>query len=243
MAPPALDLARQALLDETRRLVAEVASRLEGLGVAEATRRALADSREQLALPFLLVVVGEFNAGKSAFINALLGQKALDEGVTPTTARIGVLRHGEREERRAIAPGVDTLTTPAEILRTLAIVDTPGTNAVGHEHEALTRDYVPRADLVLSIFWRPFTTRGAQASMIAGTLSALVLIFLSPTIQVGVLGHASAPFPLKNPGLVTIPLAFLVAIVVSLLAPEREASERFPEVQRRVHLGPEAEVI
>ena len=71
MAPPALDPARQALLDETRRLVGEVASRLEGLGVDEATRKALADSREQLALPFLLVVVGEFNAGKSAFINAL----------------------------------------------------------------------------------------------------------------------------------------------------------------------------
>ena len=94
--------------------------------------------------------------------------------------------------------------------------------------------------LVLSIFWRPFTTRGAQASMIVGTVSALLLIFLSPTIQVSVLGRAEAPFPLKNPGLVTIPLAFLVGIVVSLLAPEREAAEGFEEVQRRVHLGPEA---
>jgi len=79
LAPPAIDPARQALLDETRRLVAEVASRLEGLGVAEATRKALADSREQLALPFLLVVVGEFNAGKSAFINALLGSRILEQ--------------------------------------------------------------------------------------------------------------------------------------------------------------------
>ncbi len=93
--------------------------------------------------------------------------------------------------------------------------------------------------LVLSIFWRPFSTRGAQASMLVGTLSSLLLIFLSPTIQVAVLGHASAPFPLKNPGLVTIPLAFLVGIAVSLLFPEPEAAERFDAMQRRLHLGPE----
>ena len=90
-----LDPARQALLDETRRLVAEIASGLDAIGVDEATRKALADSREQLALPFLLVVVGEWNAGKSAFINALLGARVLEEGVTPTTSRVGVLQHGE----------------------------------------------------------------------------------------------------------------------------------------------------
>jgi cation/acetate symporter len=91
--------------------------------------------------------------------------------------------------------------------------------------------------LVLSVFWRPFTTRGAQASMLTGTLSALVLIALSPTIQVDVLGRPGAPFPLRNPGLVTMPLAFLAGIAASLLAPEREASRRYGEVQRRLHLG------
>ena len=95
--------------------------------------------------------------------------------------------------------------------------------------------------LVLSVFWRPFTTRGAQASMIVGTLSTLLLIFLSPTIQVSVLGHARAPFPLRNPGLVTIPLSFLVGIGVSLLTKESEAGERFPAMQHRLHLGPEGE--
>lgn len=95
--------------------------------------------------------------------------------------------------------------------------------------------------LVMSIFWRPFTTRGAQASMIVGTLSALLLIFLSPTIQVGLLGQATAPFPLKNPGLVTIPLAFVVGIVVSLLTPEPDAATRFDQMQRRLHLGPDAD--
>jgi cation/acetate symporter len=92
--------------------------------------------------------------------------------------------------------------------------------------------------LVMSVFWRRLTTAGAQASMLVGTASALVLIYLSPTIQVGILGHATAPFPLKNPGLVTIPLAFLVGVVVSLLFPEAEAEQRFAEVESRVHLGP-----
>ena len=91
--------------------------------------------------------------------------------------------------------------------------------------------------LVLSVFWRPFTTRGAQASMIAGTLSALVLIYLSPTIQVSVLGREEAWFPLRNPGLVTIPLAFAVGIAASVLSPERSADEAFPAQKRRLHLG------
>jgi cation/acetate symporter len=95
--------------------------------------------------------------------------------------------------------------------------------------------------LVLSAFWKPFTTRGAQASMLVGTGSALLLIFLSPTIQVSVLGRESAPFPLRNPGIVTIPLAFLVGVAVSLLAPEPAAAARFAELQHRVHLGPEAD--
>ncbi len=91
--------------------------------------------------------------------------------------------------------------------------------------------------LVLSVFWRQFTTRGAQASMLVGTLSALGLIWLSPAVQIRILGRASAPFPLSNPGLVTIPLAFLAGVAVSLLMPEKDARERFAEVEQRVHLG------
>ncbi|MBW4593226.1 MAG: sodium/solute symporter [Brasilonema angustatum HA4187-MV1] len=91
--------------------------------------------------------------------------------------------------------------------------------------------------LLLSMLWRRFTTNGAVASMLVGTISSLVLIYLSPTIQVTILKHASAPFPLKNPGLITIPLAFLVGIVVSLLASERQAQEKFAEVENRIHVG------
>ena len=71
--------------------------------------------------------------------------------------------------------------------------------------------------LVLSIFWRRCTTQGAVASMLAGSLSTLVLIYLSPVIQVDILKHSSAWFPLKNPAVLTIPGSFLIGIVVSLL--------------------------
>ncbi|MGQ0737343.1 MAG: sodium:solute symporter family transporter [Acidobacteriota bacterium] len=91
--------------------------------------------------------------------------------------------------------------------------------------------------LVLSMFWSGFTTRGAQLSMLVGTAAALVLIYLSPTIQVGILGQTSAPFPLTNPGLVSIPLSFLVGIVVSLAWPEPEAARRFKALEQRLHLG------
>jgi cation/acetate symporter len=81
--------------------------------------------------------------------------------------------------------------------------------------------------LVLSIFWRRCTTQGAVASMVAGTVGTLVLIYLSPVIQVDILKHASAWFPLKNPALVTIPGSFLVGIVVSLLTTDAKAVNEY----------------
>ena len=94
--------------------------------------------------------------------------------------------------------------------------------------------------LVLSIFWKGLTTAGAQFSMITGTVSALTLIYLSPTIQVEILGHTDAWFPLRNPGIVTIPLSFAVAIVVSLLRPVTSEAQGFTDLERRLHLGVES---
>ena len=91
--------------------------------------------------------------------------------------------------------------------------------------------------LLLSMLWRRFTTNGAVASMLVGTLSSLVLIYFSPTIQVTILKHAYAPFPLKNPGLISIPLSFLVGIVISLLGSEQIAQDKFAEVENRIHIG------
>jgi cation/acetate symporter len=91
--------------------------------------------------------------------------------------------------------------------------------------------------LVLSIFWKRLTTAGAQVSMITGTVSTLLLIYLSPTIQIDILKHAEAWFPLRNPGIVTIPLSFIVAIGVSLLRPVPSEERRFAELERQLHLG------
>jgi cation/acetate symporter len=91
--------------------------------------------------------------------------------------------------------------------------------------------------LVLSIFWRRFTTRAAQLSMFAGAASSLLLIALSPAIMVDLLKAPAAIIPLKNPGIVSIPLAFAVAIVTTLLWPEPESERRYAEIAERVHLG------
>jgi cation/acetate symporter len=91
--------------------------------------------------------------------------------------------------------------------------------------------------LVLAIFWRGYTTAGAVASMVVGTLATLSLIYLSPTIQVDILGQSNAWFPLKNPALVTMPLSFLVGIGASLLAPDSSAADGYALVERRMHLG------
>jgi len=91
--------------------------------------------------------------------------------------------------------------------------------------------------LVLSIFWRRYSTSGAVTSMLLGTVTTLGLIWLSPTIQIDVLKHSSAWFPLKNPALVTIPLSFAAGILVSLLTPRRAESEEFARVERQMHLG------
>ena len=91
--------------------------------------------------------------------------------------------------------------------------------------------------LVLAIFWRRLTTAGAVSSMLVGTVTTLVLIVLSPTIQVDILKHESAIFPLKNPALVTIPLSFLTGVVVSLLGKDSSTVARFDEIERKMMLG------
>ena len=84
--------------------------------------------------------------------------------------------------------------------------------------------------LLLSMTWRRLTTTGAVASMVTGTVSSLVLITLSPTVWKDLLGNPEAVIPLKNPGIITVPLAFLVAIIVSLIRPEPSAAAGFAKI-------------
>jgi small GTP-binding protein len=105
----------------------------------------------QLDELFLIVVAGEFNAGKSALINALLGQKVLAEGATPTTTCVTLVKWGEQATEQVVDENFSVYTYPLQLLKELNIVDTPGTNAIIRHHERLTDEFVPRSDLVLFV--------------------------------------------------------------------------------------------
>jgi small GTP-binding protein len=100
---------------------------------------------------FLLVVAGEYNAGKSTFINALLGDEVFAMGDLPTTREISILRHGEAGPPQPSGKHTLVYHYPLDVLRDLEIVDTPGTNSLERMEEMVTRDFVPRADLVLFV--------------------------------------------------------------------------------------------
>ena len=93
--------------------------------------------------------------------------------------------------------------------------------------------------LVLSVFWSRTSTAGAASSMVIGTLATLILIWLSPSVQIDLLHHSSALFPLKNPALVSIPLSFATCVLVSLLKPDARSQERYHAIETRMLLGGE----
>ena len=150
---------QEELLTDERRWLADLRVALARFDVTDEDQATLNRSIDQLDELFLLVVVGEFNSGKSAFINALLGGPVLEEGVTPTTTRIHLLKHGATTERVVAEASVDVITAPVDLLREINIVDTPGTNAIHRQHEAITQEFVPRSDMVLFVTSadRPFT--------------------------------------------------------------------------------------
>ena len=150
---------QESLLKDARAILNNLRVALVQFGATPQDNETLGQSIQQLDDLFLLVVVGEFNAGKSALINALLGQRLLKEGVTPTTTQINVLRYGASSEHKVVNENQHILILPANLLAEISIVDTPGTNAIIRAHEAITSQFVPRSDLVLFITSadRPFT--------------------------------------------------------------------------------------
>lgn len=117
-------------------------------------KRRLLDSAEDLrSMFFLLVVVGEFNAGKSTFINALLGDDLLPTGVTPTTAMIEVIRYGRPKSKEPVSQGdhIREWRHPNTGGEGIAIVDTPGTGSVFQQHEQIAKAFLHRADLVVFV--------------------------------------------------------------------------------------------
>lgn len=152
---------QEVLLEREKTLLLALRDALHKFGadVAPGDLKTLDETIARLGELFLLVIAGEFNAGKSSFINALLGERVLAEGVTPTTDRITLLRYAEQPAQKTLEEFLLEVTFPADVLQRITIVDTPGTNAIIRRHEELTRDFVPRADLVLFVTSadRPFT--------------------------------------------------------------------------------------
>ncbi|MDQ6809156.1 MAG: cation acetate symporter, partial [Verrucomicrobiota bacterium] len=106
--------------------------------------------------------------------------------------------------------------------------------------------------IVFSLFWKRFNTSGAVAGLATGLVASIVLIMISPSImKVDPVGTAAAArhliqrppiFPLENPGILSIPLGFLGAIVGTLLGRrETDAEGKFAELSVRANTGLGAE--
>jgi len=102
--------------------------------------------------PLLFVVVGEVKSGKSSLLNALFGNEFAKVDVLPATDRVYIFRYGAEEKTTEISPRLAERYLPIPFLRDVNVVDTPGTNTIVKEHQMMTEDFMPRADVVLFVF-------------------------------------------------------------------------------------------
>ena len=147
------------ILQKERKLLGDLQVTLARLDAPDADLGLIRNALAQLEELFLMVVVGEFNAGKSAVINALLGEEHLPEGVVPTTSELVLIRHSDAVDQPGADRGMAVRRLPVPWLQEVNLVDTPGTNAVIRQHQELTEHFVPRSDLVLFVTSadRPFS--------------------------------------------------------------------------------------
>ncbi len=115
--------------------------------------RILADLRDRIEEPFMFVIVGEVKAGKSSFINALLGDPNLCAvAPSPMTDTIQQIMYGEPPRTEEVSPYLKRVYQTNEILKDIAIVDTPGTNTIITHHQEITERFIPGADLIVFVF-------------------------------------------------------------------------------------------
>ncbi|MBK8472025.1 MAG: dynamin family protein [Sphingobacteriales bacterium] len=110
--------------------------------------------RARLSEPFLFVIVGEVKVGKSSFVNALLetDKEVCKVAPDPCTDTIQQIVYGETENTLLISEHLRKLTLPIDILKKIAIVDTPGTNTVLEHHTEITEKFIPSSDLIIFVF-------------------------------------------------------------------------------------------
>jgi len=114
--------------------------------------RIIKDKLLHLQSAALLVIVGEVKSGKSSFVNALLGEEVCEVAPDPCTTGIQELVYGEERTKTTLGENWEKLTLPKEILNKITIVDTPGTNSIIKNHQAITENYIPQSDMVIFIF-------------------------------------------------------------------------------------------
>ncbi len=131
---------------------AELVGQIGGESSAEDRRRLQQNALDLQEMFFLVVVVGEFNSGKSTFINALLGDTLLPMGITPTTDAIELIRWSSRRSKEPKWRDEEVVrewTHPNTGGPGVVIVDTPGTGSVFRRHEQIAKGFLSRSDLVI----------------------------------------------------------------------------------------------
>jgi cation/acetate symporter len=81
--------------------------------------------------------------------------------------------------------------------------------------------------LFLALYWRRLSTSGAVAGLVGGLIATIVLLALTPLVQVGMLGQPSAILPMQNVTIIALPLTFLITIMISLLKPDRDGGAHY----------------
>lgn len=142
-------------LGKLKRRFAETLLKLQDLAKQRKLEKELVILQDSLAMmnnPYQFVVVGEVKSGKSSFINALLGVQVCRVDPRPCTDMVQEIVFGDDESEELRGKNLKRISRPVEILKSVAIVDTPGTNTVIERHQVITESYIPLSDLVVFVF-------------------------------------------------------------------------------------------